>query len=81
MGKYTKENGIEIKCKDLEKQYGLMGEFTKDNFLKIKEKDTECMNGKMVENMLEIGKMENKMESVFILIKKKYLLILYRYLY
>lgn len=56
------ENGIKIKCKEMEKLYGLMEEYIKVLMIKIWNKGLVFFVGKMVKNILEIGCKEDNME-------------------
>ena len=46
--------------------YGQMAEDTKDNTLMIKNKVMDSLIGQMEDVIKEVGKMENKMEKVYI---------------
>lgn len=58
----TKEIGSTIECTAMEKSFGSMEDHIKVNINMIKNMDLALFNGRMAENMLEIGRMENSMD-------------------
>ena len=65
-----KETGLIIKCTDMAGRNGLMAEFMMVIMKMIKNMVKELLFGLMEENILEVGKMENKMEEVSIICPK-----------